>query len=79
MIPLSGGVLLAAAIVASPALWLSLVEQTMPIDVALTRYFIVLAIAWIGLSILVDLTAPSATVRVESEEQPEEQESHPGT
>ena len=79
MIPLSGGVLLAAAIVASPALWLSLVEQTMPIDVALTRYFIVLAIAWIGLSILVDLTTPSATVRVESEEQPEEQESHPGT
>jgi len=79
MIPLSGGVLLAAAIVASPALWLSLVEQTMPIDVALTRYFIVLAIAWIGLSILVDLTTPSTTVRVESEEQPEEQENHPGT
>ena len=79
MIPLSGGVLLAAAIVASPALWLSLVEQTMPIDVALTRYFIVLAIAWIGLSILVDLTTPGTTVRVESEEQPEEQENHPGT
>ena len=79
MIPLSGGVLLAAAIVASPALWLSLVEQTMPIDVALTRYFIVLAIAWIGLSILVDLTTPGTAVRVESEEQPEEQENHPGT
>ena len=71
MIPLSGGVLFAAAIVASPALWLSLVEQTMPIDVALTRYFIVLAIAWVGLSILVDLTTPGTTVRVESEEQPE--------
>jgi hypothetical protein len=77
VIPLSGGVLFAAALVASPALWLSLVEQTMPIDVALTRYFIVLAIAWVGLSILADLTTPSTTVRVESEEQPAEQDNNP--
>ena len=65
MIPLSGGVLFAAAVVASPALWLSLVEQTMPIDVALTRYFIVLGIAWVALSVLVDLVTPGPTVRIE--------------
>ena len=62
MIPLSGGVLFAAAVVASPALWLSLVEQTMPIDVALTRYFIVLGIAWVALSVLVDLITPGTAV-----------------
>ena len=77
MIPLSGGVLFAAALVASPALWLSLVEQTMPIDVALTRFFIVLAIAWVALSILADLTTPSTTVRLDQDEQQAEQESNP--
>jgi len=77
VIPLSGGVLFAAALVASPALWLSLVEQTMPIDVALTRFFIVLAIAWVALSILADLTTPSTTVRVDQDEQPAEQENNP--
>jgi len=65
MIPLSGGVLFAAAVVASPALWLSLVEQTMPIDVALTRYFIVLGIAWVALSVLVDLVTPGPAVRID--------------
>jgi hypothetical protein len=75
MIPLSGGVLVAAAIVASPALWLSLVKQTMPIDVALTRYFIVLGIAWVALSILADFLTPSSTVRVE--ENVVEQDSDP--
>jgi hypothetical protein len=74
MIPLSGGVLLAAAIVASPALWLGLVEQTMPIDVALTRYFIVLGIAWVALSVLADFLTPSAVARVE---EPVEQETEP--
>jgi hypothetical protein len=77
VIPLSGGVLFAAALVASPALWLSLVEQTMPIDVALTRFFIVLAIAWVALSILADLTTPSTTVRVDQDELPVEQENNP--
>ena len=74
MIPLSGGVLLAAAVIASPALWLSLVEQTMPIDVALTRYFIVLGIAWVALSVLVDLITPGPA---RLEEQAVEQETEP--
>jgi hypothetical protein len=75
MIPLSGGVLFVAAILASPALWLSLVEQEMPIDVALTRYFIVLGIAWVALSLLADFLTPSSTVRVE--ETVAEQENEP--
>ena len=58
MIPLSGGVLLAAAIVASPALWLGLVEQTMPIDVAVTRYFIVLGIGFVMLAVLTRYHGP---------------------
>jgi hypothetical protein len=70
MIPLSGGVLFAAALVASPALWLSLVEQTMPIDVALTRYFIVLGIAWVAISLLADLVTPGTNVPVEEPAEP---------
>jgi hypothetical protein len=76
MIPLSGGVLFAAAVVASPALWLSLVEQTMPIDVALTRYFIVLGIAWVALSVLADLITPDPTA-AKVEEQTVESETNP--
>ena len=79
MIPLSGGVLFAAAVVASPALWLSLVEQTMPIDVALTRYFIVLAIAWVG---AVDPgrpdRRPAPTVRCDVGPSRPQQENRPG-
>jgi len=73
MIPLSGGVLLAAAVIASPALWLSLVEQTMPIDVALTRYFIALGVAWLALSVLADLVTPGP-VRIDEEAVEQENE-----
>ncbi len=74
MIPLSGGVLFAAALVASPALWLSLVEQTMPIDVALTRYFIVLAIAWVALSILADFVTPTpGTLPLDADQQAQDE------
>lgn len=74
MIPLSSGVLFAAAVLASPALYLSLVEQTMPIDVALTRYLIVLAIAWAGMSVLADLMTPSPQAVAPDEGSPEEEE-----
>ena len=69
MIPLSGGVLGAAAVVSSPALWLSLVEGTMPLDVALTRYLIAVAVCWVALSFVVDLAfSPRSPVPVRSEE-----------
>ena len=58
MSPLSGTVLGAAAIVASPALWAGLVEGTMPVDVSLTRYLVAVAACWALLSLLVELALP---------------------
>lgn len=50
--PLSTGVLGAATLVSSPALWLGLVDRTLPLDVALTRYLIALALCWAALSVV---------------------------
>lgn len=70
MIPLSGGVLAVAAVVSSPALWGG-VEGTMPIDQALTRYLIAVAICWAVLAVVIDLTFPSpGGVRITSEDPP---------
>ncbi|WP_162599679.1 hypothetical protein [Nocardioides solisilvae] len=44
--PLHGAVLGAAAVVSSPALWLSLVEGTLPLADALTRYLVCVGICW---------------------------------
>jgi hypothetical protein len=67
MSPASGIVLGAAAIVASPALWDSLVAGSMPLDVGLTRYLIAVGVCWVLLSILGEmvLTKTPATVRDE--------------
>lgn len=59
MSPLSGGVLTAAAVVASPALWSSLVDGTMPLDVGLTRYLIAVAICWALFSLVAELAFPA--------------------
>lgn len=70
MIPLSGGVLAVAAVVSSPALW-GAVVGTIPIDQALTRYLVAVAVCWMVLAVVVDLTFPSpGTVRVRSDEPP---------
>ena len=64
MSPLSTGVLGAAALVSSPALWLSLVDQTMPLDVALTRYLVALGLCWAALSLVATWAFPDpGTVR----------------
>ncbi len=60
MSPLSVPVLGAAALVASPALYAGLVEGTMPIDLALTRYLVAVGVCWGLLSLLVELALPSA-------------------
>ena len=59
MSPLSGTVLLGATVVASPALWSSLVEGTMPLDVGLTRYLIAVVICWGLLSLVTELAFPA--------------------
>jgi hypothetical protein len=61
VIPLSGWVLAVAALVASPALWSSLVEGVMPLDVALTRYLVATAACWVALSLASDLIWPNGT------------------
>lgn len=55
MSPASGTVLGAAAIVASPALWSSLVDGSMPLDVGLTRYLVAVGVCWVLLSVLGEL------------------------
>lgn len=59
MSPLSGIVLTSATVVASPALWDSLVKQTMPLDVGLTRYLIAFGICWALLSVVAEFALPS--------------------
>jgi hypothetical protein len=57
--PLSPAVLGGAAIVASPALWAGVVDGTMPLDVALTRYLIAVGICWALISIVAELAFPT--------------------
>jgi hypothetical protein len=56
--PLSGPVLTGATVVASPALWDGLVDQTMPLDVALTRYLIAVVICWALISVVAEFALP---------------------
>ena len=50
--PISGVVLLIAAVLASPALWGAFVEGSIPVDAALLRYLIVVGITWACLSVI---------------------------
>lgn len=56
--PWNGGVLAAAAVVASPALWLSLVEGTLPLGDALTRYLLSVVMCWAALNVVAQLVMP---------------------
>ncbi|WP_158648066.1 hypothetical protein [Nocardioides houyundeii] len=71
MSPLHGGVLGGAAVVASPALWLSLVDGTLPLSDALTRYLLSVVICWVALNVV------AAMVLVEPSPKPARQEAHP--
>jgi hypothetical protein len=70
--PLSTGVLGAATVVSSPALWLGLVDRTLPLDVALTRYLIAVVLCWAALSLVATWAFPDAgsieVERVKAEE-----------
>jgi hypothetical protein len=76
MSPLSAPILGGAALVASPALWSSVVDGTMPLDVALTRYLIAIVICWVVISVVVELAFPSPgavkPAPMTSESQPDE-------
>jgi thiosulfate reductase cytochrome b subunit len=75
MIPMSGGVLLVAALLTSPALWSTLVEGTMPLHVGLTRYLLATGVCWVVLSVVSELVWPEvAPAAVEADE-----DEHEGT
>ena len=60
MSPLNGLVLGAAAVVASPALWLTMVEGTLPLTDALLRYLLSVLICWAALNVVAMLAFPDA-------------------
>lgn len=67
--PASAPVLGAAAVVASPALWSSLVEQTMPLEVGLTRYLVAVGLCWVLVGVVGEMIFPRPTPpRTEHEE-----------
>jgi hypothetical protein len=80
--PLSSGVLGAATVVSSPALWLGLVDGTLPLDVALTRYLIALVVCWAALSLVAtwafpDPGSPKSGPKAEVNEQETDRVSEP--
>lgn len=61
MSPCSAPVLGGAALLASSALWQALVEGTLTLEVALTRYLVAVAVAWVALSAVVTLVGSPMT------------------
>lgn len=59
MSPFSGTVIGAATVVASPALWLSMVDGTLPFDVALGRFVVALVASWVAISLVVEFALPA--------------------
>jgi hypothetical protein len=56
--PFSGPVLLAAALISSPALWAALVDGTLSPEVAFTRYLLCAGLVWAGFAVLAMLIGP---------------------
>ena len=78
MSPLSPQVLGAATLVSSPALWLGLVDQTLPIDVALTRYLVALVLCWAALSLVATWAFPDpGSAQVERDAEPKQEQAEP--
>ena len=68
MSPLSSGVLASATLVSSPALWLALVDRTLPLDVALTRYLVAVVLCWAAISVVATWAFPERdAVKVRTE------------
>ncbi|HEY9563288.1 MAG TPA: hypothetical protein VIR30_05905 [Nocardioides sp.] len=61
--PASPPVLLAAALIVSPALWDALVVGSMPLDTALTRFLLAVVAAWVVLSVAANLLPARAPVK----------------
>jgi hypothetical protein len=59
MSPFSAPVLMGAAVISSPALYRAFVEGTAPLEVALTRYLVAVAVCWGLLALVVTLVGPA--------------------
>lgn len=59
MSPLSGWVLGAATVVASPALWSTFVTGTMPLEVGLMRLLIAVGVSWLLISLVAEMAFPA--------------------
>lgn len=59
MIPISGSVLLVAAVLCSPALYSTLVTGSMPLEIGLTRYLLVTGVCWVALSVAASVVWPT--------------------
>lgn len=73
---LSTPVLGAAALLAGPTLWQGLVTGVVPLEHALTRYAITVALVWMALSavvMLVESTGPRAALQQQSADDLEEE------
>jgi hypothetical protein len=71
MSQLSGWVLAAAAVLTGPALWAALVNGTMPLDVALTRFLLATGGCWLAASLVAGVWEPDrepAQVRADEPE-----------
>lgn len=58
MSPLSGPVLGGAALVSSPAVW-NAIDGTAPVEVALIRFLISIALCWLALEVLQAAIGPA--------------------
>lgn len=57
--PVSLPVLAGAAVVSSPALWRALVEGSISLEVALSRYLVGVAVCWLALAVVAMLVGPT--------------------
>jgi hypothetical protein len=64
MSPFSAPVLGAATVLASSALWQALVDETLSLEVALTRFLVAAVVAWLALSALGALVGTPMAVPV---------------
>lgn len=76
MSPFSGWVLGAASVVASPALWSTFVDGTMPLDVGLMRLLVAVGVSWLLISLVAEMAFPApGSVKPVAEKPPPDPES----
>lgn len=68
--PLSGRVLVSGALLASPAIWASFVEGTMPLETGLVRLGVAVLVCWLGFSMFDSLLSGTSAAADPTDEVP---------